>query len=90
MARALAKSCGTGARKITFFMTKGAELHNKFIGESDRQLIALFKEASARQARRPSAARTPSVVIPTHALKHTLAVPTAVVRHHWAHIPSFS
>ena len=49
MARALAKSCGTGARKITFFMTKGAELHNKFIGESDRQLIALFKEASARQ-----------------------------------------
>lgn len=45
MARALAASCSSDERKITFFMRKGADILSKWVGEAERQLRLLFEEA---------------------------------------------
>ncbi|KAJ7165878.1 AAA-domain-containing protein [Mycena filopes] len=49
LARALAASCRTGGRQITFFMRKGADILSKWVGEAERQLRLLFDEARAHQ-----------------------------------------
>lgn len=49
MARALAASCSTDTRKITFFMRKGADILSKWVGEAERQLRLLFEEAKKQQ-----------------------------------------
>jgi SpoVK/Ycf46/Vps4 family AAA+-type ATPase len=49
MARALASSCSTSTQKVTFFMRKGADILSKWVGESERQLRALFDQAKAFQ-----------------------------------------
>ena len=49
MARALAASCSTKDRKITFFMRKGADILSKWVGEAERQLRLLFEEAKKHQ-----------------------------------------
>lgn len=49
MARALAASCSTESRKITFFMRKGADILSKWVGEAERQLRLLFEEAKKQQ-----------------------------------------
>ncbi|ODV78713.1 AAA-domain-containing protein, partial [Suhomyces tanzawaensis NRRL Y-17324] len=49
MARALASSCSTSERKITFFMRKGADCLSKWVGEAERQLRLLFEEAKNQQ-----------------------------------------
>lgn len=49
MARALAASCSTEERKITFFMRKGADCLSKWVGEAERQLRLLFEEAKNQQ-----------------------------------------
>ncbi|GMM34084.1 Yta7 protein [Saccharomycopsis crataegensis] len=49
MARALASSCSTEERKITFFMRKGADCLSKWVGEAERQLRLLFEEAKKQQ-----------------------------------------
>lgn len=49
MARALASSCSTKDRKITFFMRKGADCLSKWVGEAERQLRLLFEEAKNKQ-----------------------------------------
>lgn len=49
MARALAASCSSGGRKITFFMRKGADCLSKWVGEAERQLRLLFEEARNQQ-----------------------------------------
>lgn len=49
MARALAASCSTSSRKITFFMRKGADCLSKWVGEAERQLRLLFEEAKNQQ-----------------------------------------
>lgn len=49
MARALAASCSTEKRKITFFMRKGADILSKWVGEAERQLRLLFEEAKKQQ-----------------------------------------
>lgn len=49
MARALAASCSTPTRKITFFMRKGADCLSKWVGEAERQLRLLFEEAKSQQ-----------------------------------------
>ncbi|CAI4063048.1 hypothetical protein SKDZ_07G5080 [Saccharomyces kudriavzevii ZP591] len=49
MARALAASCSSDERKITFFMRKGADILSKWVGEAERQLRLLFEEAKKHQ-----------------------------------------
>ena len=49
MARALAASCSTQGKKITFFMRKGADCLSKWVGEAERQLRLLFEEAKKQQ-----------------------------------------
>ena len=49
MARALAATCSTSTRKITFFMRKGADALSKWVGEAERQLRLLFEEAKKQQ-----------------------------------------
>lgn len=49
MARALATSCSTTGRPVAFFMRKGADVLNKWVGESERQLRLLFEQAKAWQ-----------------------------------------
>lgn len=49
MARALAASCSTPTKKITFFMRKGADCLSKWVGEAERQLRLLFEEAKNLQ-----------------------------------------
>ncbi|KAI5478471.1 AAA family ATPase [Pseudohyphozyma bogoriensis] len=49
LARALAASCSTEGRKISFFMRKGADCLSKWVGEAERQLRLLFEEAKACQ-----------------------------------------
>ncbi len=49
MARALAASCSTNERKITFFMRKGSDCLSKWVGEAERQLRLLFEEAKNQQ-----------------------------------------
>lgn len=49
MARALAASCSTEDRKITFYMRKGADCLSKWVGEAERQLRLLFEEAKKNQ-----------------------------------------
>jgi SpoVK/Ycf46/Vps4 family AAA+-type ATPase len=44
VARALANECSLGARKVSFFMRKGADCLSKWVGESERQLRLLFEE----------------------------------------------
>ena len=51
LGRALAVSCRSGGRQISFFMRKGADCLSKWIGEAERQLRLLFDEA---RASRPS------------------------------------
>jgi SpoVK/Ycf46/Vps4 family AAA+-type ATPase len=49
LARALAASVGTGGRKVTFYMRKGADALSKWVGEAERQLRLLFEEARKTQ-----------------------------------------
>lgn len=49
LARALASSVGTGGRKITFYMRKGADALSKWVGEAEKQLRLLFEEARRTQ-----------------------------------------
>ncbi|XMA08176.1 hypothetical protein WAI453_000967 [Rhynchosporium graminicola] len=49
LARALAASIGSGGRKITFYMRKGADALSKWVGEAERQLRLLFEEARKTQ-----------------------------------------
>ncbi|KAJ8925460.1 hypothetical protein NQ315_009294 [Exocentrus adspersus] len=49
IARALANECSFGTRKVAFFLRKGADLHSKWLGESERQLRILFEEAAQRK-----------------------------------------
>lgn len=49
LARALAASIGSGGRKITFYMRKGADALSKWVGEAERQLRLLFEEARRTQ-----------------------------------------
>lgn len=49
LARALANSLGTGGRKITFYMRKGADALSKWVGEAEKQLRLLFEEARRTQ-----------------------------------------
>jgi ATPase family AAA domain-containing protein 2 len=52
-ARALANSVsaghGTGNRKVSFFMRKGADCLSKWVGEGERQLRLLFEQAKRFQ-----------------------------------------
>jgi SpoVK/Ycf46/Vps4 family AAA+-type ATPase len=45
LARALANACSTEQNKVAFFMRKGADVLSKWVGESERQLKALFEQA---------------------------------------------
>ncbi|KAK9447456.1 uncharacterized protein V1518DRAFT_428978 [Limtongia smithiae] len=49
VARALAASCSTEHRKISFYMRKGADALSKWVGEAERQLRLLFEEARNTQ-----------------------------------------
>ncbi|GMM31668.1 hypothetical protein DAMA08_044130 [Martiniozyma asiatica (nom. inval.)] len=49
MARALAASCSSQDKKITFFMRKGADCLSKWVGEAERHLRLLFEEAKQNQ-----------------------------------------
>lgn len=49
MARALAASCSSESRKISFYMRKGADCLSKWVGEAERQLRLLFEEAKNNQ-----------------------------------------
>ncbi|KAH8894979.1 AAA-domain-containing protein [Thozetella sp. PMI_491] len=49
LARALANSIGSGGRKITFYMRKGADALSKWVGEAEKQLRLLFEEARKNQ-----------------------------------------
>lgn len=49
MARALAASCSSEGKKVTFFMRKGADCLSKWVGEAERQLRLLFEEAKNQQ-----------------------------------------
>ncbi|KAF5371995.1 hypothetical protein D9615_008134 [Tricholomella constricta] len=49
LARALATSCRSDGRSISFFMRKGADCLSKWVGEAERQLRLLFEEARASQ-----------------------------------------
>ncbi|KAG6856076.1 hypothetical protein H0H87_007606 [Tephrocybe sp. NHM501043] len=49
LARALAASCRSDGRSISFFMRKGADCLSKWVGEAERQLRLLFEEARASQ-----------------------------------------
>ncbi|KAJ3737815.1 ATPase family, AAA domain-containing 2B [Lentinula guzmanii] len=45
LARALAASCRSNGKQITFFMRKGADALSKWVGEAERQLCLLFSQA---------------------------------------------
>ncbi|KAI8906698.1 hypothetical protein EDD86DRAFT_209570 [Gorgonomyces haynaldii] len=47
MARCLAASCSTSSRPVAFFMRKGADILNKWVGETEKQLRLLFEQARA-------------------------------------------
>ncbi|GBE79053.1 Uncharacterized AAA domain-containing protein [Sparassis crispa] len=49
LARALAASCRSNGRGISFFMRKGADCLSKWVGEAERQLRLLFEEARNSQ-----------------------------------------
>ncbi|KAK4123583.1 AAA-domain-containing protein [Parathielavia appendiculata] len=49
LARALANSVGSGGRKISFYMRKGADALSKWVGEAEKQLRLLFEEARRTQ-----------------------------------------
>ncbi|KIY64424.1 AAA-domain-containing protein [Cylindrobasidium torrendii FP15055 ss-10] len=49
LARALAASCRSDGKQISFFMRKGADALSKWVGEAERQLRLLFEEARACQ-----------------------------------------
>jgi SpoVK/Ycf46/Vps4 family AAA+-type ATPase len=49
LARALANSVGSGGRKISFYMRKGADALSKWVGEAEKQLRLLFEEARKTQ-----------------------------------------
>ncbi|KAH6850334.1 hypothetical protein B0I37DRAFT_352830 [Chaetomium sp. MPI-CAGE-AT-0009] len=46
---ALANSVGSGGRKISFYMRKGADALSKWVGEAEKQLRLLFEEARRTQ-----------------------------------------
>ncbi|PFH59446.1 hypothetical protein XA68_12301 [Ophiocordyceps unilateralis] len=49
LARALANSVGSGGRRISFYMRKGADALSKWVGEAEKQLRLLFEEARKNQ-----------------------------------------
>ncbi|KAI0915549.1 hypothetical protein AcV5_003736 [Taiwanofungus camphoratus] len=49
LARALAASCRSNGKSISFFMRKGADCLSKWVGEAERQLRLLFDEARNQQ-----------------------------------------
>ncbi|KAL7809941.1 hypothetical protein V8C26DRAFT_260438 [Trichoderma gracile] len=49
LARALANSVGSGGKKISFYMRKGADALSKWVGEAEKQLRLLFEEARKNQ-----------------------------------------
>lgn len=60
VARALANECGSGNRKVSFFMRKGADCLSKWVGESERQLRLLFEQVTSPHCP-PLAARRPQL-----------------------------
>ncbi|KAF4602613.1 hypothetical protein EYR40_005828 [Pleurotus pulmonarius] len=49
LARALAASCRSNGKGISFYMRKGADCLSKWVGEAERQLRLLFEEARNTQ-----------------------------------------
>ncbi|KAI5988685.1 AAA-domain-containing protein [Pisolithus orientalis] len=49
LARALAATCRSNGKCISFFMRKGADCLSKWVGEAERQLRLLFEEARTCQ-----------------------------------------
>ncbi|KAI5638474.1 ATPase family associated with various cellular activities (AAA) domain-containing protein [Phthorimaea operculella] len=50
LARALANECSlVGGRRVSFFMRKGADVTDKWYGESEKNLRRLFQAASAKK-----------------------------------------
>jgi ATPase family AAA domain-containing protein 2 len=49
LARALASESTINGKQVTFFMRKGADVLNKYVGEAERQLRLLFEEAQKCQ-----------------------------------------
>ncbi|EEB90728.1 hypothetical protein MPER_11026 [Moniliophthora perniciosa FA553] len=49
LARALAASCRSNGKQISFFMRKGADALSKWVGEAERQLRLLFEETKNSQ-----------------------------------------
>ncbi|XP_067151480.1 ATPase family AAA domain-containing protein 2-like, partial [Apteryx mantelli] len=45
VAQALANECRQGDKRIAFFMRKGADCLSQWVGESERQLCSLFRQA---------------------------------------------
>jgi SpoVK/Ycf46/Vps4 family AAA+-type ATPase len=45
----LAASCSTSSRPVAFFVRKGADVLNKWVGESEKMLRQLFEQAKAWQ-----------------------------------------
>ena len=51
VANALANECSQGARKVSFFMRKGADCLSKWVGESERHLRRLFDKVNHSTSR---------------------------------------
>ncbi|KAL2357085.1 ATPase family AAA domain-containing protein 2 [Cryomyces antarcticus] len=49
LARALAEDVSLQGRKVNFYMRKGADILNKWVGEAEKQLRLLFEEARKSQ-----------------------------------------
>ncbi|KAJ3038174.1 ATPase AAA domain-containing protein 2 [Rhizophlyctis rosea] len=49
MARALATSCSSPDRPVSFFFRNGADILSKYVGESEQQLKQVFDEAKTAQ-----------------------------------------
>ncbi|KAF9602290.1 hypothetical protein IFM89_026407 [Coptis chinensis] len=49
IARALVCAASKAGQKVSFYMPKGADMLNKWVGEAERQLKLLFEEAQRNQ-----------------------------------------
>lgn len=49
LARALSNSVTSAGKRVTFYMRKGAEVLNKYVGEAERHLRTLFEDARKNQ-----------------------------------------
>ena len=50
VARALAKECSQGGRRVAFFMREGADCLSKWVGESERELCLLSDQVRLKCA----------------------------------------